>query len=183
MEVAATRSGTAFRSRKSVRLKDFDYGVAGYYFVTICSHNKVCILGKVDSDSVRLSTLGEIVRDNWLKIADLNVHVILDEYVIMPNHLHGILRFNESTISKQTGCEKHQDSRINLTVPGSLPTIIRSFKSACTKAAQEELGIVRIWQRGYFEHVIRSEVSLLKIRQYICDNPIKWHLDELYVGE
>jgi putative transposase len=125
-----------------------------------------------------LSALGQLIQRCWLKIPELNDHIELDEFVLMPNHLHGILRFEKSVVAQES-TPKFRSHRINLTTPGSLPTVIRSFKAAVTKISQRELQIQRIWQRGYFEHVVRTEDALFKIRQYIQDNPTKWDLDEL----
>jgi REP element-mobilizing transposase RayT len=95
----------------------------------------------------------------------------------MPNHLHGILRITDELIPlKSKSQASSQSSGINSTEPGSIATIIRSFKAACSKSS----GHSNVWQRGFYEHVIRSEAALLSLRLYIQNNPIKWHLNELY---
>jgi putative transposase len=176
-----------FFSRRSIRIKDFDYRTPGYYFVTICSYEKRCHFGRARQGHIELSEIGIMIQFLWELIPMQYRHVELDEFVIMPNHLHGILRFSDRHLASNptegmaVPCPYSNSRRINSTEPGSLQTVIRSFKGACTKGVRLELLADRIWQRGYHEHIIRKEASLMKIRQYIRDNPIKWHLDELFV--
>jgi putative transposase len=180
-----------FFSRRSIRNKGFDYKHPGFYFVTICSFERCCIFGCVQQNKIVLSEMGSLVHKFWREIPTLNTHVQLDEFVIMPNHLHGILHFSDEhlALSPTEGVAvprpyiRWQRQQINSTKAGSLQTIIRSFKAACTKAARHQFLTDRVWQRGYFEHIIRREATLLKIRQYIRDNPTKWQLDELFAKE
>lgn len=147
--------------RKSLRLPGYDYSQPGFYFVTICSKNRRCLFGRVDEVTVSLSDSGSIVQDCWLSIPKWFPNVAIDQFVIMPNHVHAILQI------------EHQSR--------SLRSIIGSFKSAATRLChQSHLSLDHeLWQRGYYDHIVRSEKSLLCLRQYISDNPAQWHLDEL----
>jgi len=148
--------------RKHLRLPGYDYRQPGFYFVTICTMNRRCLLGSVDDFAVRLSEIGLIVQECWLALPEWFENVALDQFIIMPNHLHGILQITH--------------------LGPSLRTTIGSFKSAVTRLSHKKYlpSKQELWQRGYFDHIVRSETSLLRLRQYILDNPIKWHLDELH---
>jgi putative transposase len=183
--------------RRSVRLRGFDYSQRGFFFVTICTHNKSSTLGKIVNFESRLSRLGKMVEDCWREIPKHFPNVHLDEWVIMPNHLHGIIviRFpadkilvNEGTACRAPTSIRQSTSRepsfeeFGKPVKGSLPTIVRSFKGAASKKVREECGekFLPLWQRGYFEHVIRNEDSFNRIRNYIWENPIHWESDEYH---
>jgi extradiol dioxygenase family protein len=116
--------------RRSIRLKDYDYSQQGTYFVTVCTYNRKCNLGKVVNDEVQLNRYGHIVENEWIKTADIRKNIKLDTYVIMPNHLHGILLITDSrgTVHRAPTVEQ-----FGKPVSGSLPTIIRSFKATVTK--------------------------------------------------
>lgn len=163
--------------RRSIRLKDYDYTQNGAYFVTICTFQRYEWFGEIRDDSMNLNRVGRIAQDCWLQISDHFPHVELDEFVVMPNHLHGIL-----VIMHDAGA-RHvvplQSAAFAQPIAGSLPTIIRSFKAAVTKQInRSHLPSERIWQRNYYEHIIRSETSLNAIRQYIQANPAQWESDE-----
>ncbi|MCL4548324.1 MAG: transposase [Bacteroidetes bacterium] len=158
--------------RKNIRLKGYDYSNANWYFVTICAHSKKKLFGNVIKTKVRLNTIGKIIDETWKEIPLHYQNAELDYYVIMPNHFHGILILNEL---------KHRTGEACLAP--TLGNIIGSFKSASSKrihkAHVESLSI--IWQRNYYEHIIRNEKDLYNIRKYIELNPLKWELDENYV--
>jgi putative transposase len=172
----------ARHARKSIRLPDCDYSYPGMYFVTICAEGRRCVFGRIDSSNAALSPLGTIVQTEWLRTADLRPYISLDKYVIMPNHFHGILtiRQAESELASGGTARRAPTEEFGRPVSRSLPTTIRAFKSAVTKAA----GLLTIvpcggvWQRGYFEHIIRDEDALERIREYILNNPARWELDK-----
>ena len=154
--------------RRSVRLVSHNYSDPGSYFVTICAFEKRCYFGSIENFEVRLSLVGTIINKCWHSIPTWFPSVTLDHFVIMPNHLHAILVLDQ------------RDS--NTKPPASLSTIVRSFKSACTRHFDQQAATEpkNIWQRNYHEHIIRSRRRLFELRQYILDNPTNWHLDELY---
>ena len=128
----------------------------------------------------RLTEFGEIVHHEWFKAEEIRPRVRLnkDEFVVMPNHIHGVIWLLEGDVGARRRRAPTRE-QFGKPVPGSIPSIIRSFKSACTRRFNTLKGIsgTSVWQRNYFEHIIRTEASLNKIRRYIQDNPERWHLD------
>ena len=163
--------------RHSIRLKDYDYSQAGAYFVTICTHNKECIFGKVVNGEMVSNEYGRVVEEEWAKTAEIRKKVALDVSVVMPNHFHGILVI----VDKCRGTVHRAPTLEQFAKPtsGSLPTIVRYFKSAVTRRINDPRGTpyMAVWQRNYYEHVIRNEDDLDEIREYIVNNPLKWDLD------
>lgn len=169
-------------ARKNIRLRNYDYSDDGYYFVTICSGNRenIFIDNTVGAALVsarnhicnrkdtKLSRIGQIIDNQWNNIPSQYPHVQLDQYVIMPNHLHGILAINK---------------RAQTSSAPTISQIIRSFKSKSTMAylnylKQNDVKFpAKIWQRSFYDHVIRNERSLQAIREYIAHNPEKWEQD------
>jgi len=165
--------------RRSIRLKEYDYSQTGAYFITICAYNKECIFGDVVDGKIILNQYGEIVKAEWLKTFDIRKNLILDKYIVMPNHFHGIIMIVDG---HDVGATRRvaPTKRPNGPVPASIGAIIGQFKSIVTKrinAMRNTTGLP-VWQRNYYEHIIRNEDELNQIREYIADNPIKWELDE-----
>jgi REP element-mobilizing transposase RayT len=158
--------------RRSIRLKDFDYAGHGAYFITTVTHERRPLFGRVVRNDVELGPLGELVRDEWLRTADLRSYVRLDQFVIMPNHIHGIVFIEEPNAHASA-------SAFGSMQGGSVGAIVRAFKSASTRRIREQLDQPElvVWQRNYFERVVRSESHLNVVRQYVIDNPIKWAID------
>jgi REP element-mobilizing transposase RayT len=158
--------------RRSIRLRGYDYSQAGAYFVTICTHNHMLFF---EDDRIR-----GIAEQCWLEIPRHFQDIELDEWVVMPNHLHGIIIITDAR--RGTACRAPTSviERFGKPISGSLPTIIRSFKSAATKRINDLRGTTRapVWQRNYYEHVIRNEDELNRLRRYILDNPVQWNIDE-----
>jgi putative transposase len=192
--------------RRSIRLRDYDYSKNGAYYVTICTRNRDCILSKIDCETVgaglepvrergelygllscglapalykeasestvRLAKAGEIAQKNWLEIPERYENVYIDEYVIMPNHLHGIILLSASS------------SRATARVAPTVGQIIGSYKSKCVIEYLRYIdtnnvnAIAKMWQRNYYEHVIRNEDELNRIREYIQSNPYRWTDDK-----
>ncbi|NER50470.1 MAG: transposase [Symploca sp. SIO1A3] len=152
--------------RRSIRLKGYDYTQAGAYFVTICTWQHQCLLGEVVDGEMQLNDYGKIAQFHWHNLLQHHQHLELDEFMIMPNHLHGILILTEDN----TGKKRH-----------GLSEIIRGFKTFAARRINKirHLAGVSVWQRGYYEHIIRHERALMAIRQYIANNPLSWEKDEL----
>src|SRR5271170_743582 len=160
-------------SRKSIRLKGFDYRSSGAYFITICSTQRHDIFGRIlDNADVAFSAIGHIVNLCWQQIPDHCSHVQLDHYVIMPNHLHGIIILDCDDL-RFPNTPGITDRSLNAR-SRALSRVIGSFKAASTKIVRRECDYrsPTIWQRNYFERVIRDERELMLIRKYIADNPI-----------
>ena len=166
------------RHRRSIRLLGYDYSQAGAYFVTVCAHDRMCLFGEIADGKMRLNEAGRIVQQCWNQIPEHFPHVELGEFIVMPNHVHGIVVIAETP---NVGA-RHAvplPEKFCKPVPGSIPTIVRSFKSAVTKRINEMRGTpgVPVWQRNYYEHVIRNDESLHCIREYIINNPLQWDMD------
>lgn len=143
--------------RHSIRLRKYDYSQARAYFITICTELKKPYFGKVIYDAVSLSDIGEIVRDCWCEIPAHYPHTAIEDYVIMPNHIHGIIR-----IIEQTDETVEQFGKANT---GSIPAIIRAFKSITTKRKNVLVNTVSgsLWQRNYWERIIRNDTEYYNI--------------------
>ena len=124
-----------------------------------------------------LNPLGQAIQEEWLRTVIIRPYVELDEYIVMPNHVHGIIMVKEH--GRGTMHRAPTIERFGKPVSGSLPTIVRGFKSASTKRINRLRGTPgqHVWQRNYYEHIIRDERSLNRIRQYIFNNPQQWHVD------
>ena len=154
--------------RRTLRLSDYDYSNAGAYFITVCVACRRCLLGDLRDGTVCLSPAGECVRAAWTGLESRYTGVLLGEYVIMPNHVHGIL-----LLGSETDLGGHPSGS------KSLGQIVGAFK---TRSAHliNDLRLspgISVWQRGYYEHVVRNERSLRGIREYIANNPSQWALD------
>ena len=165
------------KNRKSIRLKDYDYSKAGGYFLTICTYNKLCILGDVIVGNMILNQFGKTVEAEWLKTFDIRKNLTPDAFIIMPNHFHGIIVIDEDCRGTLQRAPTHD--RFGKPVSNSIPTIIRLFKASVTKRINNMRGTpgMPVWQRNYYEHILRDEKDLQKIRDYIAHNPLKWDLD------
>ncbi len=164
--------------RRSVRLLDYDYTQSGAYFITICTKERECLFGEVIDGEMWLSKIGTVVGECWKAIPDHFPHVVLDGFVVMPNHIHGILMIYAE--GRGTAGRAPTTERFSRPVAHSLSTAIRSFKAAVTRRVNELQGTssTPVWQRNYYEHVIRNEEELHSLRQYTVDNPLKWALDQ-----
>ena len=162
--------------RKQLRLNDFDYSGGGYYFITICTKNKTAFFGKIENEEIILNKNGKVAEKYWGQIPEHYQNVVLDEYIIMPNHIHGILIVGGD--SKTGQCPVTTDKKSSY---GIVSKVVNSYKGIVTKTIKSTLGEMNFaWQRSFYDHVIRNDKALTEIRQYIQNNPLKWHLDEYY---
>lgn len=175
---------------QSTRLKDWDYSWDGAYFVTICTKNHDNGFGRIIGGELKETKLARIVRKSWLDLPNHYKNCVLDEFVIMPNHIHGIIFLNSGNLYKNLVVTDFKSENLvetglkpvsTIVVKNSLSEIMRGFKTFSAKSINK----IRhspgrpFWQSRFYDHIIRSEGVLSKIRQYIKDNPFKWHLDEL----
>ncbi len=156
-------------TRKTNRLRQYDYSKAGYYFVTLCIQNRVCLLGNVVNDQMILNHAGVMIENSWRQVSGDYDEVEIDSWQIMPNHLHGIIILAEAG----TGSTP------------SLSDVIGQFKSVTTnqyiggvKHHQWHPFDKKLWQQSFHDHVIRNDQDLNRVREYIHNNPLKWALDE-----
>jgi len=153
------------RHRRSIRLEGHDYAGPGAYLVTICATTH--LFGRIAAGEMRLSPFGDIARDCWTSIPNHFPHVRIDAFVIMPDHVHGILFVADRGLRCQA---------VGQISPGSLGAIVRSFKAAVASRVNYLRGarVGGVWQRNYFDQIIRDRRDLNRIRQYIRDNPARW---------
>ena len=187
-------------NRRSIRLKGYDYSQAGLYFITICCCNHVCLFGDVVNGEMVLNEYGTIACNEWLNTPNIRKNVELDVFVIMPNHLHGIIILNgrgelhspdnvitENIITDNVITENiitdNKSGECNSPLHGpsnNIGAIVRGYKSSVTK----QLNLLNIgctvWQRNYHEHIIRNEKSYQTIAGYIVNNPSEWNDDKFY---
>jgi putative transposase len=166
--------------RHSIRLKGYDYSQTGMYFITICVHDKVHLFGEIFNHKMILNSAGEIAKKCWLEIPNHYPNVILHEYVIMPNHVHGIIEIINAVGVQNFEPLPPQKNRYQKIIPCSIGSIIRGFKIGVTKWFHKNTNIIDLWQRNYYEHIIRNEKSHNNISEYIINNPINWQKDRFY---
>jgi putative transposase len=151
-------------SRRTPRLPGFDYATPGVYFVSTCTHRRRCVLGSVVDGKVCLSEAGKIVEEEWLLTAERRPYVLLDSYVIMPNHVHSLIVLQQHLRDDPAGWRRH-----------SLSSIVGAFKAAASRRVAAIPGQQnRLWQRSYHERIVRSYQELGRIRDYIAANPERW---------
>jgi len=186
--------------RKSMRLAEFDYSLPCAYFITVVAHGRVSLFGEIGEDAMILNDLGKIVQDEWQKTPIVRPTVGLGAFVVMPNHFHGIVHILEEPIIPYDGnthsipntvgaygytpLPRSHDSEIlnkGLHSPSrTVGAIVRGFKGSVTKRINEFRGMPGgpVWQRNYYEHILRSDEDYLRIEKYIYDNPLNWLKDD-----
>jgi putative transposase len=173
--------------RRSIRLRHFDYTSAGAYAVTICTLGRASLFGEIKDGEMRLNSAGEIAKREWSRSAEMRREITLDEFVIMPNHMHGIIwieHIDDRRDGKALPRAAHEggrppDAPTSRPASHSLGALINGYKAAVTRQLAKA-GLVSgasPWQRNYYEHVIRNDHDLDRIRHYIRDNPACWALD------
>jgi REP element-mobilizing transposase RayT len=167
-----TKYDPTIHHRRSIRLRGYDYSQEGAYFLTICVQNRECLFGEIQDDLVNLNGYGNIVDQGWHQLPIRFNHVEIDESVIMPNHFHGIVVIHANTGG---GTPSQQDRPV-------LGEIVAYFKYQTTKRVNQLRNTPgqKVWQRNYYEHIIRSEASLDRLRHYIRHNPQQWAVDQLH---
>ncbi|MGP1382228.1 MAG: transposase [Thainema sp.] len=191
--------------RRSIRLNGYDYSSPGAYFITICTHQRECLFGDIVDGKMQLDSLGQIVAEEWLRSQNIRQEINLDAWVIMPNHIHGIVFIqdktsqqvsdNSSQVSNQpqnpVGANGHSPlqnghSPIQHVTPFMRPRSLSSFITGFKSTATKRINLLRntprtpVWQRNYYEHIIRNKESLEQIRYYIQTNPANWQTDQLH---
>ena len=155
--------------RRSIRLPGYDYTQPGAYFVTICAYRRERLFGGVEHQQVVLSAAGHIVEQNWLALSDHFAYIELDAFVVMPDHLHGIIIIND--YGQPSECAPADGTRAR-----SLNAVIQNLKSVSTRKINQmfQVRFVPVWQRGYYERVLRDDSELNNVRRYIEANPARW---------
>lgn len=170
--------------RRSVRLKGYDYAQSGVYFTTICTEQRDCLSGEVVDGTMRLNPYRAAAAASWNGIPEHFASADVDEFVVMPNHIHGVVLIIPAADVGMgvlgTACRAPTAESFGRPVSHSLATILRSFKSATTKQINEMRATpgTRVWQRNYYERVLRDDRELDAVREYITRNPLNWMDDE-----
>ena len=159
------------KERRLPRLRGFDYSSENYYYVTICTKNRINYLGKILNGEMFLNQYGEIVQNQWKWLQNQYKYVYLDEYIIMPNHLHGIIYISHEG--------KGRDPSLHRDKIKPLPELIGAFKTTSSKLIHQNKLTKFKWQNSFHERIIRNDKGLNNIRNYIKNNPLNWELDEL----
>ena len=173
------------KNRKSIRLKGYDYSGSGAYFATICVQKRKCIFGEIINKEMMLNDIGQIVQTVWDGLPDHYSHVRLDMCSIMPNHIHGIIILQDDNIvgadlNVGAGFKPAPTVKRGKNKRHGLPEIIRGFKTFSSRRINEyrdTKGRI-VWQRNYYEHIVRNEKELDRIREYVINNPIQWESDK-----
>jgi REP element-mobilizing transposase RayT len=147
--------------RRSIRIQGYNYATEDYYFVTLCTHERREVFGEIRDFRMERSELGNFILEEWRRLPERFEHVVLDHHVVMPNHFHFIVELTDESAEP-------------------LPLIIQHFKSYTGFHGQRRyLEGRKLWHRNYYETIIRNRDHLFKSREYIENNPVNWHLDEL----
>ena len=197
--------------RRSIRLEGYDYSLAGAYFVTLCAHRRACLFGEVVEGVMEWSHYGQVAAACWRALGRYDAAVSLDVFILMPNHLHGIISLSDPAADTGADIGRGEEAaaqpalkatrsfpplrpgsrrprtrrgmvgkgRPRGTQPGSLGAIIHTYKAESTRRINRMMGAREnhIWQRNYYERIIRNEREYEAIRQYIINNPIQWAVD------
>ncbi len=166
--------------RKPLRMTHYDYNTPGAYFLTFCTHNKKHFLSRIvgaihESPEPRLTICGQIV-DTVIRNVPPHLHVTIDQYVIMPNHVHLIAVITEEDVLRAIRESPLQGRSI-------VSKAVGYIKMNASKAIRQRYGDVAVWQRGYYDHVIRNREDYVAMAEYIQTNPIRWEQDKLYAEE
>ncbi|MFZ4793835.1 MAG: transposase [Blastocatellia bacterium] len=170
----------AIHHRRSIRLRGYDYSQPGAYFVTLCTQKRKRLFGKIVNGEMRLNETGRLVANHWEWLAEKYCRVLLDEYVVMPNHLHGIIVITDRTIDVM---QRASEKPAFLEKRKPIGRLIGAFKTLSTSQINQSLATSgnQLWQRDFWEHIIRNEHELNLIRAYIRNNPAQWFNDSLKV--
>ena len=176
--------------RKSIRLKDYDYSQPGLYFITICCHHNKYRFGRIINSEMHLNEYGLIAAAEWEKLPERYVNTMLDAYQIMPNHVHGIVHVTDETSpladnQKRESTLAETDSESNALACGEMvggyKSIVFNAWLEIFKSQNRQMG--KLWQRNFYEHIIRNEKSYNTISNYIINNPASWNTDQFYAAE
>lgn len=163
----------------TIRLNGWDYSWPAMYYVTICTKNRECCLSDVKNGQVYMSEIGKVLFECWLEISNHFDNVKLDDWIIMPNHLHGVIAIEDNDFDKDgrdTTCHVSTVRKFGYMQPKSLSSIIQAFKASVKRECNKK-GLDFQWQSNYYEHIIKNDEDYARIKEYIANNPINWQND------
>lgn len=164
-----TKYNPNIHHRRSIRLQGYDYAQEGLYFITLCVQNRECLFGDIKDGIMTLSDIGKVVQAEWLNTLKVRTNVALHSFVVMPNHFHAIIEI----VYRRGECNSPPHQLTFKSPSQTVGAMVRGFKSAVSR----QLGF-SVWQRDYYEHIIRDERAYDNISNYINDNPLKWDSDK-----
>jgi putative transposase len=172
------------KSRKSMRLINYDYSQAGAYFVSLCTQNRICIFGEINKGQMILNDIGKMIQFQWERLPSRSPSIEMDEFIVMPNHLHGIIFLNDPGAVEEDSHSGIMNASDEGSEKCSLGIVIGTFKSITTNEYIDRVNKKswapfdkRLWQRDFYDHIIRNSKELDAIRKYIALNPLRWELD------
>jgi REP element-mobilizing transposase RayT len=176
--------------RRSIRLKGYDYTLSGAYFITIVTHERECLFGEITNSEMAANKFGLVAQQMWDKLPARFRNVELGTFIVMPNHIHGIILLDGTRrgIAESAADSDDQSSRYALTerqfgkmIRGSIPAIVRAYKSSVAYRINIMRGLrnAPVWQRNYYEHIIRNADEAERIEHYIMSNPSNWATDDV----
>ena len=180
-----TRYNPDKHHRRTIRLCGYDYAQEGLYFVTVCCQGRACLFGEIVDGEMILNPAGRMVEKCWLDIPKHFTHAVLHDYIIMPNHVHGIIELTD-VVAGATNVRAKNFSPLSRQSQFRSPSktigsIVRGFKIGVTKWMRQNTDIFSVWQRNYYEHIIRNAKSYENIAEYIITNPARWRDDNLCI--
>uniref|UniRef100_Q3AU66 Transposase IS200-like domain-containing protein n=1 Tax=Chlorobium chlorochromatii (strain CaD3) TaxID=340177 RepID=Q3AU66_CHLCH len=192
MKIDKPKFNPNIHHRRSIRLQGYDYSQSGFYFITIACQDRICRFGYVENGEMVLNKYGIVAYNEWVRLRTRFPNIELDVFQIMPNHMHGIIVLNEISVEDVgAGFTPAQNNALSNIRAGASPAptvseIVGTYKSlvanGCLKiytTKNETMG--KLWQRNYYEHIIRNEQSYQSFSEYIINNPAKWEDDTFYV--
>lgn len=170
---------------ESTRLRNWDYGSNAAYFITICTKNRTRFFGEIDDKEMVLNAIGKLAKFYWIEIPKHFPFIALGNFVVMPNHVHGILTIDKNngdttmveTLLCNVSTDKNEQMARISPKPGTISTIIRSYKSVLTKNARL-IDMDFAWQSRFHDHIIRNDGEYHRISKYILNNPANWKCDK-----
>ncbi len=171
-----------YNERKSHRYKHYDYSQPGYYFITICALQHLCVLGTIKMGEIELNDVGQNVIDCWKKIPNFHPQTKLHEFIVMPNHVHGIIEIiSPSKVTDSPNKLVFNPDKTPFESPrNTIGSMVRGFKTGVTQWVRQNTDMYNIWQRDYHDHIIRDANELNKIKHYIINNPKQWEYDKFF---
>jgi REP-associated tyrosine transposase len=163
---------------ESTRLRDWDYRSRGWYFVTICAHNRRSIFGRIIDKEMQLSQIGSVAESELRSISTRYKNVLVDEHIVMPNYVHAIIMIDgDHCFTPSSKCSVTTYAAFESPRAGSLSAIVRSYKAGVTRKCHG-LGIRQeIWQSRFHDHLLRGDRAISAVREYVCNNPANWVMD------
>lgn len=175
--------------RRSIRLRGHDYSQRGYYFITVCTRGRWCLFGDIEKGRMILNDAGKMIGRWWNELKNKYADIEIDEYVIMPNHCHGIINIVGMMVGADRCVCPNGKGEVPPVRGRPISEMIQWFKTMTTneyirnvKQNRWEPFDGKLWQRNYYEQIVRDEISMRRIREYIVNNPHQWQQDKLFAG-